>query len=313
MIEKELAELIKTKIEQLVKLKSIDSHYQKTVELLNDKQREIQETTVQLAKELKDVETLENLSIKSIFHNVLGNKEEQLDRERQEYLEMSLKLKELVKSIELLEYEESLLKQKVENTESVKAELETLKKQREKLILSIPHQLKASLVGLNNNIDKNHQILSEIEEAHKAGNTAAISINTVIKHLNQALKWGNFDMSNQGRHYDRMKHGELDRASAESTRSQYFLSVFQKELADIGLTFPYSRLNIEGGGSFTGIFFDNLITDWIMQNKIKNTLNGVDAIYDKLALVLKSLDNEKNKIKHNLTVLQSEKSKLLES
>jgi hypothetical protein len=50
-----------------------------------------------------------------------------------------------------------------------------------------------------------------------------------------------------------------------------------------------------------------------MQNKIKNTLNGVDAIYDKLALVLKSLDNEKNKIKHNLTVLQSEKSKLLES
>jgi chromosome segregation ATPase len=282
------------------------------MEMLNEAQSDLQKTTTQLAKELKDVENLESISVKSIFHNVLGNKEEQLDKERQEYLEVSLKLKELSQRIEVLRYEEKLLNQKVNKIPSLEANLKSLKAQREKLILSHPHQLRNALEGINIKIDEAHKYLYELEEAFEAGQLTSNAIRRVMEHLNQALKWGNFDMSGRGAYYDHMKHSELNKASSEASRVQYQLSLFRKELSDIGLDFPYARLNVEGG-SFTGMFFDNLITDWIMQNKIKNTLSGVDTVYDKLSLVLKSIENEKNKVNQKLIDLQLQKSQILES
>ena len=44
-----------------------------------------------MTKEQKEVEELEKLSLKGIFHKVLGSKAEQLEKERQEYLQAALK------------------------------------------------------------------------------------------------------------------------------------------------------------------------------------------------------------------------------
>ncbi len=62
-----------------------------------DSKAELVRVDNKLEKEYKDIEKLENLSIKGLFYKILGSKEEQIERERQDYLQIVLKQKEILK------------------------------------------------------------------------------------------------------------------------------------------------------------------------------------------------------------------------
>jgi len=63
----------------------------------------------QLEKEKVDVEKLEHLSLKALFYSVLGNKEQQLDKERQELLSEQLKYQQSMKQVTFLEQDKNSL------------------------------------------------------------------------------------------------------------------------------------------------------------------------------------------------------------
>ena len=56
--------------------------------LIKEKQEQLQLLEIELAKEEMDVVRLEQLNLYSIFKTILGNKKEQLEKERQEYLQV---------------------------------------------------------------------------------------------------------------------------------------------------------------------------------------------------------------------------------
>ena len=51
-----------------------------------------------MRKEFEDIENLEKLGMKALFYKVLGSQEEQLEKERQEYLQASLKYDQVRKT-----------------------------------------------------------------------------------------------------------------------------------------------------------------------------------------------------------------------
>ena len=133
---------IKETISKISELEAVRRHYESTLEEWDrvlDKKDEIERLMI---KELEDINNLEKLGVKSIFYKVLGNKEEQLEKERQEYLQVTLQFKEIQNALKVIEYEKALLKKKLVVIDELEKELETLKSIREKEILSKPGNLK---------------------------------------------------------------------------------------------------------------------------------------------------------------------------
>ncbi len=313
MNEREVSEEIKKILTELTNLRLVQEHQESTQDLLSKKQKEFDELSKQLGKELDDVNKLEKLSINSIFHNIIGNKEAKLDRERREYLEVSLKLKELSESLQLMEYENNILEKKVVKVGTLENRLDELKEIRESLILSMPHKLASSLRSLNSKIEERVVYLKEVEEARDTGQKAKNAITRVLNHLNRAIRAIQFDNSRNRRFGVSSKHRELDHAAREANRAQYLISLLQRELSDIGMSFQYSNFNIEGTGGLVNVFFDNLITDWILHNKIKNTKRSIEGVYDKLNTMMLAIDSEKKNTLDMLESFNHQKSKLLES
>ena len=66
-----------------------------------------------LNKEYEDIEALEKANVSRLFALVLKNQEEQMEIERQEYLHAAIKYREACKMLELLEFEQKVLEEKL--------------------------------------------------------------------------------------------------------------------------------------------------------------------------------------------------------
>ncbi len=305
---------IQDTIAEIKKLNSIQKHHSSTITELENSFAQLSKLEDQLVKELRDIEGLEKMSITSVFYKILGSQDEQLEKERQEYLTVSLKHKELKKDIELLEYEHKILSSKVQEIGGLEANLEQLKKQRLQEILSTDDHLRRQLTGIHREMDDIQGELEELKQANSAGDTALRAIGEVIKHLKDAEHWGNWDMMNkQGAYYSQMKHNAIDRAMNAAQQAKHKLTLFDRELIDVNIEQTQLHIKLDGFGRFMDIFFDNLISDWVIQRKIKNALNNVESTFDKTRRYVLVIEKEMNILQGNITALQGNIDELLES
>ena len=310
-MESKITAEIRNTIGEIESLKAVERHYRTTEEQLATTQSEMKALEKRIDKELQDIENLEGLSVKSIFYKVLGSKEEQMERERQEYLQATLQLKENRKGIEILEYELGLLKKKVTDIADHELRLEHLKELREKEIMMSSSNLRKKLVQIYNEIDHSHRLIAEMDEARKAGMDALQSIQLVVDHLAEAKKWGDWDQMSKSSHYDRRKHSEIDRAVNQAFQTKRFLKIFTNELRDVGIHINEIDFQVESFGNFFDILLDNLITDWVIQNKIKNALRNSEMTYDRVLRLVKAVESDKNKEATRINDLMVEKDQLL--
>jgi|GEM_PF-997546 len=140
-------------IAQIKKLNSIQKHHTSTTTELENSYAELNKVEDQLVDELEDIEKLEKMSITSVFYKVLGSQEEQLEKQRQEYLTVSLKHKELKKDIEILEYEHKVISGKVQEIGGLEESLEQLKKIRLQEIMRTDDHLRRQLTGIHRELD----------------------------------------------------------------------------------------------------------------------------------------------------------------
>jgi len=269
----------------------------------------------QVDKESDDIETLKKTGVKSLFYKVLGSKEEQLEKERQEYLEANLRYDEVRKSVELLEYERNILEGKIKKLPSTERNYQELLKLREKEIIASDPKLAAKINTIDEQIRERQKMLFEIEEAMAVGRSANHLLEQVVIKLNQAVNWGQWDMTGRrGQMSGHMKHRQIDMAKDLAYKAKISLTQFEKELRDIygpedfGLT-----VRIPSFSTFTDIFFDNLITDWIVQQKIQNTRTGVVSVKDKVQRLLSTLNGTVPKINYEINQLEDARKAILKS
>ena len=131
----ELALQIKALIERNGNLEAARKHYDILKSSIDEKEAELLSLKQQLDTELEEIEALEKTSIQSILDQLMGNKDQKLEKERQDYFVLSLKIKELEKNIELTKYEASVLEGKALELEKNNAILEGLKQKRQEEIL----------------------------------------------------------------------------------------------------------------------------------------------------------------------------------
>ncbi len=292
-----LAEEIRKLLEEQQILKKVQDRLVQIVPEIEQLRQDLIPLDQLVQKEYADIENLEKLGLKTMFYKVLGSQETQMEKERQEYLQASLKYDQVRKSLELLEFEYNLLKKKIDALPAIEKRLDDLSKQQEMELMNLQGNAGFELKKIYSQIEAQQRMIIDINEAMKAGSVAVQSLDNVIAGLQQAHNWGQWDMSGRNPMSNHLKYTAIDKAKDWAYEANRQLKIFEKELLDVYRRIPEDfQLHLDSFNRFIDVFFDNLITDWIIQQKIYNALNNSLNTRDKVTRMIKLLETEKPKV-----------------
>ena len=292
-------------------LRKVQEHLAELNDRLIQESRQLRSLEKRLKKEEQDVIKLEKGGLRAVFHNVLGDREQQLEKERQEYLQVALKFNELGKSIELIEFEIDVLVKKLAQKDEIKQRYERLIKLREEELMHSNPTTGRMLIRASRKIDAGQIRLKDLEEAIQAGREALAVLRAMEKQLRKARDWGQWDMYG-GRTQGYLKHRAIDKARDLAYRGKHALLRFRKELNDV---YADARIDtsveMEQFDRFTDIFLDNLISDWVVQQRIKKALENVIYTRRQVEEALKRMDREQPKVQSDIERLVAEREQMI--
>lgn len=304
-------ELKKTLVEHK-RLKKVRVHFDEMNEQLKSELQELDMLEKQLKKEQRDVEKLENSSMRSLFRKILGDREKQLEKERQEYLQASLRYNDRQKSVDLLTYELEILQKKLDGEVKLAQRFDMLMKKREKELMTHDPVHGRELRRIHQNIDQLEVVMKDIDEAHAAGDQAMQILQRMLSELGRARNWGTYDMMGDRRSASYVKHRAIDNARRYASQARHSLMRFKQELNDVYQDIQVDvRVDIGEVGKFTDIFFDNLISDWIVQQKINQALKQVTHVANQVKQCLGLLERERPKVIHDIEQLEIKREEVI--
>ena len=244
-------------------------------------------------KEQEDVDKLEGRSLAAYFYNVIGKKDEKLDKEREEAYAARVKL-------DAAERELSAVKNEMASVRSRLGELigcenaysRALESRREEIkTLSTPEA--EELLRLEEEIAHLDSQQKEIGEAILAGNAAFAIAEKILSELDSADGWNTWDMFGGGGLITHMaKHGHLDDAQDLVETLQDKLRSFKTELADVSINADM-QVNIDGFLRFADYFFDGLFADWAVADRISESMSAVQKTRNQIGHLVDKLTKMK--------------------
>ena len=295
----------------LIQLKESTEEKTRIEKLLNRTKKELtqeQNKSVLLKKELqkefKDVKRLEEGGITNLFHELLGTKEQKLDKERQEYLAAKLKYENSQKQTENLKQEVERLSRELQQCGNPEKDYKALLSAKEQ-------QLKAAndgtLLKYEKQLGHYYSQKKEVNEAIHAGEMAIKGLKLALESLRKAQNWGTFDMVGGGLLATAVKHSKMDDAKALIHDVQYWLQKFNRELKDVrvGQTGTMD-LQLDGLTTFADYFFDNLITDWVVQSKINRSYDGCLEVLNQATRIVQQLQTADSSLSIKYKATQKE-------
>ncbi|MDR7855097.1 hypothetical protein [Tissierella sp.] len=298
--------------ERLRSKEKLESLRVMATEELRKKKLNLEILSGMLSKEEKDVLKLEGMSLNAFFLNLIGKKEDKLDKERKEYLGVKMQYDECVIAIKELEHEIGKCDKELMNYKGVKEEYQQAIKAKQEILINgdtpTGKKIRISLDEINElKLD-----MKEVREAINAGENAANALMKMREPLNSAKNWGMWDMLGGGFFSDIMKHSKIDDANKFSYDVQNLLKIFQKELADVN-QFTEIEINISSFAKFADFFFDGLFADWFVQSRINESISNVNNAYNRVNSIVSDLKSNISQMQSKKELLEIEINKLLES
>lgn len=275
--------------EQTEAKKRIENLLEKTkVELQTEKEK-LNKLSLQLEKEYADVQRIKEGGLTAMFYEILGSKEKKLDKERQEYLAAKLKYESCNKQTQELELEIKNLQKELLSCGSPELEYKRILADRK---FELKEANDETFLKFENQLELLFSQKREVKEAIDAGKMALKGLSLAIKALGNAQGWGTVDMIGGGLLTTAIKHSKMDDARELIHDVQYWLRKFNRELRDVKVNqLGNMQLELDGLTTFADFFFDNLITDWIVQSKINRSLEGCKTVYHRVKNILIQLSS----------------------
>jgi hypothetical protein len=185
---------LKDSIRELEQIRKIKTHTAELQNRLAAEEKALHLMERQLDKEQRDVETLEREGLTAMFYKFLGDREERLIQEREEYLRASLRYNDLFKSVQLIRFELDLLTKKEQQEAAVERRIDSLIAHREEELLIHDPSAGHTLKGIHKETDKLNAYAIEVEEAYAAGTKALDLVRLTESHLLEARQFGQGDI-----------------------------------------------------------------------------------------------------------------------
>ncbi len=129
----------------------------------------------------------------------------------------------------------------------------------------------------------------EVDEAIRAGERALDSLREAKAKLNSARNWGIYDILGGGMISSMVKHSKMSSANEWVEQANHDLKRFAKELRDV----DEAGLYVQAGtlASTMDIFFANLFSDILVQNRINEARAEIDRMIDRIERTVWDLKN----------------------
>lgn len=264
-----------------------------------------------LRKETLDVERLESLSLTALFYEILGSKEEQLNKERQEQLAANLSYVQCSHAVRFLEQDLSHLTQRFEGFKGLDERYESVLRDKERLLLESPGDDARRLVDLAEKIGSLNSNQKELKEAILAGDAVQASLENVIHFLSSAKSWGTWDLLDDTFISTLMKHRRIDDARRHVHEAQVRLKCFERELDDVRLDVSVA-IDIGPFATFADYVFDNLITDWIVRSKIVNSRGSASKALENVQDTVSKLQERSEEVARQIKTAVEERRNVVE-
>ena len=121
----------------------------------------------------------------------------------------------------------------------------------------------------------------ERREAIDAGKRALDSLYKAQEQLESARNWGIVDILGGGFLTNVIKHSKMDNAQEYMERAKSDLRSFSKELVDISSHVDVN-FNTSDFLTFADFFFDGLVADWMMQDRINSAKQQVNEAISRV-------------------------------
>jgi DNA repair exonuclease SbcCD ATPase subunit len=286
---------------------------QRTMDELQKERDRLAELQAIADQEDRDVRRLEGLSMTALFLTILGSKEEQLQKERQEYLSAHLKSLQLQHAVQTLEGEVERLKYELGRLSDADSRLQALLEKKEALLAQAGDATTKRLAELSEQLGEVQSQLREVEEAITAGQAARKGISQVLDDLQSAQGWGVWDLLGGDLLATALKHDRIDDARQAVVAVQDELRRFQRELADVEQSAQFIVEDISNFETFADYFFDGLMIDWVVQSRVDRSLENARATAQRLDDLLAQLEARKNALQDQKQRLEERKISLVES
>ncbi|HKX29439.1 MAG TPA: hypothetical protein VJ302_17240 [Blastocatellia bacterium] len=267
-----------------------------------------------LQAEERDVEKLEGLSLTALFYTILGGKDQQLEKERQERLAAKLKYDECGQARAAMHREISELELRIRNLGNLERQYANLIAEKEHLIATTPNPVFKEYFELSEQLTDLRSNIKELSEAVDAGKAVLKALRNAIKSLKSAQSWGTWDLWGGGLIATNLKHSRIDEARFWIAQVQRLLHRFQVELTDVNISKGRKlELEISSFETFSDYFFDCLITDWIVQQKIDHSLRNAEQMLDRVHNLVVEMQARLGGVTARVNAVMTEKRELIES
>jgi hypothetical protein len=263
--------------EKIGRLKKIDAMLMSLYDEKSELSRRERDLKYALIKEETDVERLERTTATSVLYSILGKKEAKLSQEQQEAYAAKLKYDAAVRQLDDCSSRIDALNREKDTLSDCTAQYDLVFSGLKEL-LQKDLAYADRLCALERRRGEAVGQLRELDEAVWAGNAAMNMILSIENSLGSAEDWGTWDLIGGGLISDMEKHSHLDEAQAGAEELQVLLSRFRTELADVRISAEMGALNVDGFLRFADYFFDGLIADWSVLNRIHDSQDSVSEV-----------------------------------
>lgn len=248
---------------------------------------------------------LYDYSLNKLFTKILGNQKEQEELLRQSYLKLVLEHRELEKTLTLLHFEAEVLTEKLKDYPGIKDKLNALLLTRANLLDENEEQLKTAISTIDQGIFHHIKIKTEAKEAVMLAYEIKVKLLDIHECLTAVTEW-KLPKIKQTK-----EEKYIDKAQELIYRVKQLLFQLEGELEDINKmqnTYQFPEALTD---SFTEIYYENLILDWILNGSIIHAKHCIKNKLDKIELLIRSLKVFQTGIDKSIKSLEHQKKEQL--
>ncbi|MEL6868047.1 MAG: hypothetical protein AAFP19_26725 [Bacteroidota bacterium] len=272
-IDHEIEELIR----QYQGMIQATSYLHKLREEVNKEQKRLHSIDRLLQKSEDKIASIERpYDLRQMFKNLIGQKTQLLEIERERHYDLLIKYNTGKDFIESAQFEMDILTEKVSQKSEIKRQLKLKLKERTEQVQQSKNPHLTKILDINEQVDHLIGLKKEVEEAQTVGEH-------ITEHLTATLDF--LHSKRQKRHglYPDKKQiysfniEELDRFREQTVKMRQLLIAYDSEVRDI---YEYMKLHttfrLTQGINFTDDYLDAIKTDFVLSRNLDASITFIE-------------------------------------
>ena len=252
-----------------------------------------------------DVDRLEGGSLTSFFYNVIGKRDDMLNRERQEAYAARIRYDAARRELDAIQED-------IAETEQDLQDLQDCEVRYAQMLEQVRHAMEANHTPDGEVLLQKEQESAylknqekELEEAIESGTCALRTLSRVLSDLHSAKDWRSIDILGSAFLVDMARHEKMDEAQENMESLQVQLQEFNKELSDVSIR---GRLQpgIDNMLKYADRIFETLSMDLSVKDSIRQVYSQLDIIREQILGILRQLQNTLEEVRHKQIRLKEE-------